>query len=165
LTSFRRGKALAHPDAASGAFLLVVAVAYGAIGLRIPPGAGEPGPRALPIVLAAALAVLSTWVLVRGLRSGAGTSSIDVPDPTDDANARRPFPREASLAVIATLLCVAFFQPLGFVVTSLAYAGALVWLFGGNRRMIVGVSVATTAGLFVFFRLILGVRLPPGLLG
>ena len=69
------------------------------------------------------------------------------------------------LAVIATLAYVALFQPLGFAVTTVAYSAVLAWLFGRDSRALIAGSVAITIGLFVFFRVVLGVRLPTGLFG
>lgn len=155
----------AHPDVLSGAFLLVVAIVYGAIALRIPSGDGEPGPGALPIALAVVLGGLSVWTLAQGLRSVSASATADrangaAPGPAVRTSGVRPW-----LAVLATLVYVMLFQSLGFIVTTPAYAAALAWLFGRDRRILVAVSMGVTVGLFVFFRLILGVRLPMGPFG
>jgi putative tricarboxylic transport membrane protein len=163
----RRGAV--HADVVSGGFLLVVAVAYGFVALGIPRGDGEPGPAALPIALAALLSLLALWIVTHGLRSGSKPEPESVPvEQTDivaSVQADRPPRGGAWLAALATLAYVALFQPLGFIVTTAAYAAALSWLFGRDRRILLAVPVGVTVVLFVFFRLALGVRLPLGPFG
>lgn len=155
----------AHADVVSGGFLLAVAVAYGVIALGIPRGDGEPGPTALPIALAALLAVLSVWILAHGLRSGSDPELDEQTETVTSEHADRTPRGGAWLAVLATLAYVTLFQPLGFIVTTAAYTAAISWLFGRDRRIPVAVPVGVTVVLFVFFRLALGVRLPPGPFG
>jgi len=191
----------APPDVVSGAFLLVVAIAYGVVALGIPRGDGEPGPGAMPIALAVLLAGLSAWILAQGLRAASGPGSEAVTDAVagggteaerdgvggeraaedtdgvDSQSAERARGGRSWLAALATLAYVALFEPLGFMVSTLAYTAALAWLFGRDRRALVAVPVAlpvalpvavpvgVTVALFVFFRLALGVRLPLGPFG
>ena len=70
-----------------------------------------------------------------------------------------------SLAALATIAYAALFQPLGFVLSTLAYSGYLTSLFTEDRKLRAAVPVLVTLALFIFFRLALGVRLPTGLLG
>ena len=146
-----------NDDVRSGGVLLAVAIGYGVVALRIPSGDGEPGPGFLPLVLAVLLAALSVSIVVRGLKPTTVSPATGRPD--DDLGPRR------WLAALATVAYVALFQPLGFLVSTVAYCAALTWLFTRDRRMLVAVPVGVTAALFVLFRLALGVRLPPGPFG
>ena len=138
-------------DVLSGGLLLLVALGYGTFALGIPAGDGEPGPGFLPLVLAVLLAALSVAIIVGGLKTRAEAA----PDLRT-----RPL-----LAALATVAYVALFQPVGFLVSTAAYSAAVTRLFTQDRRMLVAVPVGVTVALFAFFRLALGVRLPPGLLG
>lgn len=94
------------------------------------------------------------WTMARGLKRV----------PVERTASPVPISR-TGLAVFATLAYVAFFQPFGFAVTTAAYSAVLAWLFGRDSRALIAGSVAITIGLFVFFRVVLGVRLPTGLFG
>lgn len=145
-------------DVVSGGVLLAVALGYGAAALRIPGQDGEPGPGFLPLVLAVLLAALSVWIISSGLRS-AEPAEVETPDRG---------PRWTSgpwLAGLATVLYVALFQPLGFVLSTLAYSGAVTSLFTGDRKLRFMVPALVTLALYLFFRVALGVRLPLGMLG
>ena len=138
-----------HPDVVSGTALMVVAVVYGAMALRIPGGEGEPGPGFLPLTLAVLLAAVSLGILWGGVKK---TSS----EPTEATFGARPW-----LAALATVAYAALFQPVGFTLSTLAYSVAIARLFTHDRRMLVVVPIGVTLALFSFFRLALGVRLPP----
>lgn len=161
------GSPLLRDDVVSGGVLLLVAVAYGVGATRIPSQAGEPGPGFMPMALAALLAALSVAIVVGGLRRR-GDTDVDGGEPTEDepgsAGSRS---REAKpwLASIATIAYAALFQPLGFVLSTLAYSGYLTSLFTEDRKLRVSVPICVALALFVFFRVALGVRLPAGLLG
>ena len=141
----------------------MVALAYGVVALGIPRGDGEPGPGAMPLALALLLAGLSVWILAHGLRTASdpGSEEEEETEVVAGPGAERMHGGRAWLAASATVAYVALFQPLGFMVSTLAYTAALAWLFGRSRHTLAAVSVGVTVALFVFFRLALGVRLPP----
>ena len=129
--------------------MFVVAVVYGSLALGIPRGDGEPGPGIVPLALAVLLAAVSVVVAWNGMKKVSGralTSTLGT----------RPL-----LAALATAGYAILFQPLGFVVSTLAFSAAITRLFTRDRGMLVAVPIAVTAVLFSFFRLALGVRLPP----
>ncbi len=78
-----------------------------------------------------------------------------------------PAPRDerVALAVLSTVAYAALFQPLGFLLATPLYAGTLASLFSRDRRGIAAAALTTTAALYLFFGVVLGVRLPPGPLG
>ena len=173
-------------DVVSGGVLLLVAVAYGAGAMRIPSQAGEPGPGFIPLALSVMLAALSVAIVVGGLQRSAdtggahradGAEGADRAEGAEDepADAARRVPQSGggrsrgvampSLAALATIAYAALFQPLGFVLSTLAYSGYLTSLFSEDRKLRAAVPAFVTLALFIFFRLALGVRLPTGLLG
>jgi len=145
-------------DAASGGVLLAVAVGYGVAAMRIPAQEGEPGPGFLPLGLAVLLGALSVWIVWSGFR-GASPPGAAV----SDGGAR--WTSGPWLASLATVLYVLLFQPLGFVLSTLAYSGAVTGLFTSDRKLRALVPVFVTLALYLFFRVALGVRLPVGMLG
>ncbi len=142
-------------DIVSGAVLLALALLYGASALRLPAGGEDPGPGFLPLVLAACLAGLSGWILVRGLRGLSGEPMGAGP------GSRGPRPW---IAIGLTLAYAVAFQPLGFVVATLGYTAGVAALFTRSRRGILLVPPTVTILLYLFFRVALGVRLPAGVL-
>ncbi len=171
-------------DVASGVVLLILALGYGVAALGIPSRAGEPGPGLVPIALAACLVALSAWVLVQGLRGARRRPTH--PAPTDGGAAAAPGPATAGdasrerapepvreemgphglrsgIAIALTLGYAAAFEPLGFLVSTLLYTGLLAALFTRRRHPMWIVPLATTLALYLFFRVALGVRLPPGI--
>lgn len=186
------GSRLLRDDVVSGGVLLLVAAAYGAGAMRIPSQAGEPGPGFIPLALSVMLAALSVAIVVGGLQRSADTGGAHGADRADGADgaegadraegaedepadAARRVPQSGggrsrgvampSLAALATIAYAALFQPLGFVLSTLAYSGYLTSLFTEDRKLRAAVPVFVTLALFIFFRLALGVRLPTGLLG
>ena len=152
LTADKKSPGRIHPDVMSGAALIGVAVVYGAIALRIPGSEGEPGPGFLPLALAVLLGATSLGILLRGVKKASS-------EPTE-ATGGRPL-----LAALATVAYAALFQPVGFTLSTLAYSAAVTRLFTDDRRALVAVPIGVTLALFSFFRMALGVRLPPWPLG
>ena len=78
---------------------------------------------------------------------------------------RRPGASRAWSVVGLTILYAALFQTLGYVLATLLYTAALAERFGAKRRTILVLTPCVTLLIFVLFRVILGARLPAGLLG
>lgn len=143
-------------DLISGGSLFVVALAYGvgAGGLASP---GDADAALVPIGLASALALLSAGIALSGwrkLRREVHTS----PGPG-------PAPTRAWTVIGLTILYAALFQTLGYVLATLLYTGAVAERFGARRRTILLLAPCVTVLAYVLFRVVLGARLPEGLLG
>ena len=78
---------------------------------------------------------------------------------------RRPGASRAWSVVGLTILYAALFQTLGYVLATLLYTAAIAERFGAKRRTILVLTPCVTLLTFVLFRVILGARLPAGLLG
>ena len=169
-------------DLISGGSLFVVALAYGfgAGGLA---SAGAADVALVPIGLAAALAALSAGIAVSGWRKlrREGTAEASrtahatiqdaVPTSTGLRSALgrlrtpRAGPIRAWTVIGLTILYAALFQTLGYVLATLLYTGAVAERFGARRRTILAIVPCVTLLTYLLFRVILGARLPAGLLG
>ncbi len=109
------------------------------------------GPKAFPWIIAALMALASLYFLLK-------------PDPEPD------WPRAGRLAEIgfAVLVMFAYAQllpVLGFVIATTLAAGYLTWRLGSTPLQSVVIGVATSVGIYVIFRLVLGLSLARGPLG
>lgn len=153
---------MVHRDVASGAGLAAVAVAYLGSTLRMPEGQGEPGAGFLPMVLSVALLVLGLVTLIGGAASSRMTGA-----PTDVAVEGQPAEaKNGWQAVGLTLAYVILFEPLGFVLSTLAYTFGVTKLFQRTPSMLpLVVPPLCTLAVYLFFRVGLGARLPGGPFG
>jgi putative tricarboxylic transport membrane protein len=109
------------------------------------------GPRTFPIIIGIALALASLAMLLR-------------PD------AAPQWPRAARLfeIAIAAAMMVAYamlLPELGFIITTTVAATYLTWRLGTAPLWAVVVGISTSLGIYVVFRLILGLSLARGPLG
>lgn len=163
----RRDRASARSDLISGATLFVLALVYG-FGARGFAGSGDAGVALLPVGLAAVLAVLSGGIAFSGwrkLRRAHGSYAHSNSDLSGASVPNRPGPARAWTVVGLTVLYAALFQVLGYVVATLLYTAAVAERFGAKRRPILLLAPCVTLLIFVLFRVVLGARLPEGLLG
>lgn len=79
--------------------------------------------------------------------------------------ARRPHSTRAWTVVGLTILYAALFQTVGYVLATLLYTAAVAERFGARRRTIVVLVPCVTLLTYILFRVVLGARLPAGLLG
>lgn len=133
----------------SGIVLLLLAISYGigAQQLRITFVSDPLGARAFPLLLAILLGILSLPLIIR-------------PGPEAD------WPKGELLGrlVIASLAVIAFallFEPFGFIPAGILLASVLAVLSGGSPIKGVGIAVFATLSVFVLFRYVLGLQLPP----
>ncbi|SDY33913.1 tripartite tricarboxylate transporter TctB family protein [Citreimonas salinaria] len=109
------------------------------------------GPKTFPYLIAAIMALASAYFLVK-------------PDPEPD------WPRAGRLAEIAfaALVMLAYAQALpelGFLIATALAAGYLTWRLGSSPVQSVLIGVGTSAGIYVIFRLLLGLSLARGPFG
>lgn len=138
--------------AAVGAGLLVLALYLVIESRRLPLGSlARPGPRFLPLVLAAALAVVAIILLA----APRGTPSL--------RTLTWPERRHAIGLALACLVTAAAIEPLGFRLTMLAVMTSV--LLGLERRrpgLALGLAALGAWGSFWIFHDLLGVPMPRG---
>jgi len=149
-------------DLISGGSLFVVALAYGfgAGGLA---SSGDADVALVPIGLAAALALFSAGIALSGWRKLRRERAAEESRPADAT--RRAGPARAWTVIGLTIVYATIFQILGYVLATLLYTGAIAERFGARRRTILLLAPCVTLVTYVLFRVVLGARLPEGLLG
>jgi len=139
-------------DLVSSAILLCIAAAYYALSTGIPSSTLEDsvGPRGLPVVLAALLAMVAIAIGVR-----AAVTAPVVAEEAKDAEAS--WPRALGMLLIGVLY-IPFADLVGYWLAVSLYEGLkLSW------RML-AVAVGGAAFFFLLFDVVLGIRVPEGLL-
>lgn len=109
------------------------------------------GPRMFPYIIAAVMGLASIYFLVK-------------PDPEPH------WPRMGRLAEIglATLVMIIYAQALpvaGFVIATAFAASYLTWRLGSRPLESLLIGIGTSLGIYIIFRLILGLSLARGPLG
>ena len=130
-----------------------IAVVVGSLGLRIgTPSSPQPG--FFPFLGGMALVALSCVLVVQaGLGRSTGTESF--------GEVRRPALLVGGLGVYVGLL-----DPLGYVLATILIAGVILRVLGVTSWRVLAVgSVALSLGTYLLFGRVLGVDLPPGVLG
>lgn len=140
-------------DRIFGGIGLILAIFYGiqATMIEVAFMSDAVGPSVFPIVIATIMGLSSIYFLLK-------------PDPEPD------WPEFGRLAEIGFAVLVLFaysqFLPvLGFVIATFFAAGYLAWRLGSKPLEAVLVGAGTSIGIFVVFRLILGLSLARGPLG
>jgi putative tricarboxylic transport membrane protein len=148
---------------------LVVAAVTGALAIAYLIGAhsiptlaiGDPlGPRAFPILIGAGLLFSAGLLVVETLRAkkagGPGEAEASVP----------PFGRNLLITIGAIIALVLAFEPIGYVLSVLAFLLFLTMLLNRAHPVVnVVASVVLAFGSELLFDSLLGVRLPVGLFG
>ncbi|EKE44858.1 TctB protein [Oceaniovalibus guishaninsula JLT2003] len=109
------------------------------------------GPKVFPWIIAAVMALASVYFLIK-------------PDPAPD------WPRagrlaEIAVAAIVMLLYAQLLPELGFVIATALAAGYLTWRLGSRPVASAVIGIGTSLGIYVVFRLLLGLSLARGPLG
>jgi putative tricarboxylic transport membrane protein len=137
-------------DVAAGAGCLLLAACYAWLTAQLPARSlpHTPGPTFFPWVLAAALALLGTLLILSGAR---GTTP-------DAAGPRGRFPW-AALAAIAAY--IALLPWAGFVAASVPFCALLMWIIGERRAWMIAAGAAGMPfGLMLLFTYVLQIPLP-----
>ncbi|QFS96319.1 Tripartite tricarboxylate transporter TctB family protein [Labrenzia sp. THAF191b] len=109
------------------------------------------GPSTFPIIIGVILAVCSTVFILK-------------PDPAPDWPSAGPL-LEIAFAVAVMLAYAHLLPELGFVISTAIATTYLTWRLGSKPLNSVVIGVATSIGIYVVFRLILGLSLAKGPLG
>ena len=138
--------------------LMSFALVYGVLTAYLPVRTlpNTPDPSFFPWINTVIIAVLSFWLLVRGLKQV----------PTEPRSVEKPDRRRLAgwaLGVFAVYL--ALMPTLGFILATLPFFAIMMFLYGERRAVWIGVgTVSATILMYVLFRHGFGVFLPRGLL-
>jgi putative tricarboxylic transport membrane protein len=149
---------MSRKNVAAALCLLALAIAYGYLTAGLPKRSlpDTPDPSFFPWIITACLGILSTALLVQGLRDRRGAR--DAPGAAGGLRAPTVF-------LTLFVLYVAVLPFLGFVLASVPFFAALMWLYGERRWGWIGAfSVALPVVLVLVFRNGLQIPLPTGAL-
>ncbi len=134
-------------DRIFGSVMIVVALGYilSASGIQTSFMSDPVGPRIFPYMIATVV-ILSALVMV--LR----------PDPDQDWPAG-PMVAQLALALLVLVAYAYAITPLGFLIPTVIAAGVLSWQIGGHPMRAALSGLGLSVGLFVLFRVILGLGL------
>lgn len=143
-----------RPNRSLAAVLFVLSAGYLAVAFLISEPAGQYaaiGPRAFPVAIGIGLVVCSLWIGLTG--NGRG----ELP-PIDW--------RVAAMSALVFLAYTSLLEPVGYVLATVAFITTESRLLGSRawRRDLI-VSMFITVSIYAVFNLILGIRLPAGLIG
>ena len=109
------------------------------------------GPRTFPIIIGVLLGVSSLAIMLK-------------PDPRPHWPSLRRM-AEIGFAVVALLVYTYALPRLGFLISTAGCAGFLAWRLGTEPSKAMLAGIGTSLGIFVVFKLILGLSLAEGPLG
>ncbi|SNT37453.1 tripartite tricarboxylate transporter TctB family protein [Tropicimonas sediminicola] len=153
-------------DVIAGSILLLFALAWTVtVWLTVPDGYGV-GPRAFPLWLGVALAVLSALLLLKGM-IGVYEPPLGEKQPDEDAPDRIRLRMRLGVVATVTVIIAAFgwlMPKIGFVpATALTVAVTLVGPLGERRWLLVlGMALGIAVGAWLAFGQILGAYMPSG---
>lgn len=130
------------------------------------------GPRAFPLLLAAILALIGAWMLIKGnpvarIASAPETRVIGAAEAATATEPSAPEPSRLAAVVLcaaAVLIYGAIFQPLGFVLATALMTIPVCKAFGGSYKGGVIGGIALGLSLYFLFDKLLDVVLPTGVL-
>jgi putative tricarboxylic transport membrane protein len=147
---------------ALGAIVFGILIIWQTTLIRLTPAYSKVGPRVIPYIVGAGLAIVGAWLAYEALtgRAAVGSAESEDADPTLPTDWRCI--GLLALALIAYLFLIA---PAGFIIAS---AVLFVWaaIAMGSRRyardIVIGILLATA--LYLVFNRGLGLSLPAGIL-
>ena len=155
-----------------GAGLLTLGAAYLAAAFLISEpegGYAAVGPRVFPIAIGIALVAVALWTAFRAHGAAGAPSSGPAKAraaPAPDADSSAADWRSAAPSTLLFLAYIALIEPLGYLLATTAFIALEARLLGSRRwgRDLLA-ALAVTVSVYVLFNLVLGLRLPGGLLG
>lgn len=154
-------------DSVVGALAVLIGIVYSLQTLRLPKALiGNPwAPMYFPLGIGAVMTILGAALLSSSLRSArrrAPAATRQDGEPQAKPAVDKEFPRLALGTIGLCVLYAAAFTRLGFVVSTLLFLGAMLFLVNGARRWLTNiiVSVAFTYGTWFAFERLLMIHLP-----
>ncbi len=154
-------------DSVVGAVAALLGIVYSLQALRLPKALiGNPwAPMYFPLGLGAAMTILGAVLCLSSLRS-ARKHKTDETRKASESQAKPAVDKEFARLALGTIgLCVLYaaaFMRLGFVVSTLLFLGAMLFVVNGIRRWLTNiiVTVAFTYGTWFAFERLLMIHLP-----
>lgn len=134
-------------DRIFGAVMIVIALGYilSAHGIQTSFMSDPVGPRLFPYMIATVMIISALFMVLR-------------PDP-DAEWPTGPMVGQLALALVVLIAYAYAITPLGFLIPTAIASGILSWQIGGNPTRSAITGVGLSIGLWVMFRMILGLSL------
>ena len=155
-----------------GAGLFAIGAGYLAAAVLISEpegGYAAVGPRVFPIAVGIALVAVALWTAFRAQGAAGAPSSRPAKAqaaPAPDAASTAADWRAAAPSALLFLAYIALLEPLGYLLATTAFIALEARLLGSRRwgRDVLA-ALAVAVSVYALFSLLLGLRLPAGLLG
>src|SRR5215212_1857518 len=139
-----------------------ILIVWQATQIRLTPAYSKIGPRVIPYIVGAGLAVVGIWLAFEALtgRATAGTAESEDADPTLPTDWRT-----VGLLVLALLAYLVLIERAGFIIASAVLFVMAAFAMGSRhlvRDVVIGIVMATI--LYLAFSRGLGLSLPAGVL-
>jgi len=163
---FDPGGAKMSGDFTVGALAVLIGVVYSAQALRLPRAMiGNPwAPTYFPLGIGVIMTILGAALCLRNLhrRKPAEQAENQATQAHDKPAVDKEFPRLALCTIGLCILYAAIFSRLGFIVSTLLFLGAMLFLVNGKRGWVANilVSVVFTFGTWLTFERLLMIHLP-----
>ncbi|MBU0927392.1 MAG: tripartite tricarboxylate transporter TctB family protein [Spirochaetes bacterium] len=144
----------------TGLVATLIGAAYGWSAWNLPRATfGNPtGHIVYPAILGALMTLLGLALVVKELLSKSPSKAKNSPK----FGALTRHGKEIAIAIAASLCYALLFEPLGYVIATILYLGAVLFLVNGRVKVArtVIVAVAFSVGVYVLFSVLLGIQLP-----
>jgi putative tricarboxylic transport membrane protein len=137
-----------------GLLIAAAVIGYDAASMRVPPIHAKVGPRVFPILVSCGLAVAGALLMLRARAGDFGEAE----GATDW--------RAVGIMSGGLILHMNLLKPAGFVIAGIVLFLSVTLAFGSRRLLRDGVTAAgVTVAAYLAFTRLLGLQLPPGILG
>ncbi len=144
----------------TGLIATLIGIAYGWSAWTLPRASfGNPtGHLVYPVILGILMTVLGLALVIKELLAKGPKDAKD--SPTIGKMTRHG--KEIGLAIGASIIYALLFEPLGYVLSTIVYLGAVLFLVNGRVKVArtVIVAVAFSIGVYILFSILLGIQLP-----
>jgi putative tricarboxylic transport membrane protein len=129
--------------------------------------AGRIGPGFFPRIIGLLALAITLWALLKSLRVGAVDDEDEVIGGEDEAGEADlgKHPRPLLLVIVAGVVLLLLFEPLGMIVTGALFLAATLFLLNrGGTITNIAVSLGVPVLVYVLFQTLLNAGLPGGIL-
>src|SRR5829696_8907990 len=147
---------------ASAAVVFGILIIWQTTLIRLTPAYSKVGPRVIPYIVGAGLAVVGIWLAIEALtgRATAGTAESEDADPTLPTDWRT-----VGLLVLALLAYLVLIERAGFIIASAILFVMAAFAMGSRRpARDIATGIVMSTALYLVFSRGLGLSLPPGIL-
>jgi putative tricarboxylic transport membrane protein len=144
----------------TGLIATLIGIAYGWNAWTLPRATfGDPtGHLVYPVILGILMTLLGFALVIKELLAKGPKDAKDSPK----FGKMTRHGKEIGLAIGASIIYALLFEPLGYVISTIIYLGAVLFLVNGRVKVVrtVLVAVLFSIGVYILFSILLGIQLP-----